>query len=201
MIFGIGWHKTGTHSLQKALNMLGFEGEHYPYWLYWEHGKDSFSPDMKDLKSLSDFPVPLFFKKLDKAYPNSKFILTIRDEEGWVKSIEKHLMLHNTPNPKFNGLSERQHYLNEGLPLDDIHRLAYGQVEFDRDVFLNAYREHNEDVNAYFQNRSDDLLVIDIDQGVEWQPLCAFLETDIPSQAYPHEYKVENRQSAIDQNA
>ena len=192
MIFGIGWHKTGTHSLQKALNILGFPGEHYPYWIYECYMKEDFNPDLKNNKSLTDFPVPLFYKRLELEYPKAKFILTTRDESQWLKSIENHLVLQDSPNKRFNGLSEREYYKRQGVPIDEIHVLAYGQTEFDKEIFLKRFKKHNKEVRHHFRDKNN-FLEINISEKLSWDPLCGFLNRNIPSLPFPHEYKETDR--------
>ena len=85
--------KTGTTSLHAALEILGFDSFH------WGRGEapriwnemNSFgrSNTLEQWYALSDNPIRVIYQKLDRAYPGSKFILTVRDEQDWLKSVER----------------------------------------------------------------------------------------------------------------
>lgn len=177
-VFGIGAHKTGTSSLAEALNILGIRTNH------WKHHNE-ISDDIKNnnfkLRTLEYFdavcdnPIPSIYKELDIAYPNSKFILTIRDEEKWIASLEEH-----------TGINYQD--LPDGLKYARF--LFYGIWYYDRDIYLRRYREHNRDVQNYFRNRPDDLLIMNITIGNGWKELCNFLGvSEQPVQNFPHDNK------------
>lgn len=187
-IFGIGMHKTGTTSLHVALQMLGFSSAH------WQsaHWAKSIFLEMKALKksttlehfyALSDLPLTVLFKELDAAYPNSKFILTTRNEDKWVRSVKNH----------WNGdLNKYRSQWNTDPFTHTIHRELYGQKHFDYDVFLQRFRSHNAEVLEYFRTRPDDLLVLNIDKVANmWHPLCGFLQREVPAVDYPRYNGVE----------
>jgi hypothetical protein len=199
MIFGIGWHKTATHSLQEALNMLGFQGVHYPYELYrcFARPSDDVRRYLAKHQSATDFPVPLYFKELDRLYSRAKFVLTIREEQGWLASVEKHFYLMQVPRAEFGGVSENDYKIGQGLPIHEIHELAYGQKNFDAPLFLERYQRHNEEILAYFANRPDDLLVMDMSDGKEWRGLPSFLKVDTPQVSYPVKYRAVNRVAEV----
>lgn len=96
-IFCVGRNKTGTTSLTKAFEDLGFVvGNQRTAERMLHHYKNrDFKPIIKYCKSaqvFQDFPFsyPETYKHLDKAYPNSKFILTIRDSaDQWYNSVTK----------------------------------------------------------------------------------------------------------------
>ena len=83
-IFCIGLPRTGTTSLDMALNTIGIKSIHFPFSLY----------ETDDLSILDqyiafvDTPIPMLYQKLDKICPGSGFILTARPLEGWLKSME-----------------------------------------------------------------------------------------------------------------
>src|SRR5208282_158379 len=92
-VFGIGLHKTGTTSLHEAFKMLGFDSLHWGTGeaplIWYEMNALGRSSTLEQFYALSDNPIPLLYEKLDKAYPGSKFILTIRDEIDWLASVRK----------------------------------------------------------------------------------------------------------------
>ena len=85
-IFGIGLPRTGSSSLAKALRTLGYKGENYCMLQNQEfkEEKPSFRVDN------SFFNI---YKELFLEYPNSKFILTTREDNSWRESINKFSMI------------------------------------------------------------------------------------------------------------
>src|ERR1700722_18021784 len=112
------------------------------------------SATLEQWYALSDLPIPLLYEKLDRAYPGSKFILTVRNEADWVKSVER------LWDPRFNSTR----WIWDAYPFSNrIHKILYGQKHFDPSRMLATYRWHNESVREYFQDRPGDLLEMDMD--------------------------------------
>lgn len=183
-IFGIGMQKTATTSLDCALKILGFDSAH---WLdgKWavailrEMRAKERSETLERHYALCDLPIAILFKELDRAYPGSKFILTVRDEVDWLVSTRDHWSYeHNTHRPDWD----------KWPAANIIHRATYGQTHFDASVMLARYRQHNAEVREYFKNRPDDLLVMDMSRGAGWKELCPFVEREIPDAPYPRAY-------------
>jgi Sulfotransferase domain/N-terminal domain of galactosyltransferase len=182
-IFGIGMHKTGTTSLHHALQILGYDSAHWEnaHWAkaIWEEmttwGK---SHTIEKNYAISDLPIALLYKELDKAYPGSKFILTVRDEANWIDSIKKHWDANTNPFRK---------QWNHDPFTHRVHKELYGQKGFNAEIFLNRYRKHNQDVMDYFVTR-EDLLVLNVDQGEGFRELCKFLNTPMPKVRYPRAF-------------
>lgn len=180
-IFGIGMHKTATSSLHRALTLLGYDSAHWtsPAWaraVWTEMTSMGRSHTLERHYALSDLPIGVLYQELDHAYPGSKFILTIRDEQSWLESVRAHW--DRTTNPwraswDTDGFSHR------------LHTIVYGRKTFDSEVMLNRYRRHNAEVKQYFANRPGDLLTMHVGDG--WGPLCGFLEQPHPGIRYPWE--------------
>jgi hypothetical protein len=179
-IFGIGMHKTGTTSLNAAFQILGLDSLHWGAGeaprIWQEMNSGEFSKTLEQWYALSDLPIPLLYKKLDRAYPGSKFILTVRNEEKWLRSVER------LWSPRFN---PTRHLWNIWPFSNTIHRVLYGQDTFDADIFLERYRRHNREVIEYFRQRPQDLLVLDMDAEAKWAPLCMFLGLRYPAVEFP----------------
>ena len=186
-VFGIGMHKTATTSLHTAFQILGLKSAHWPNAHFakaiWnEMSSAGRSPSLEKFYCLSDLPIPILFEELDKAYPASKFVLTMRDEGAWLNSMERHF------DPKFNKFSAGW----DSDPFTSrIHKIIYGQKHFDREIFLRRYRQHNADVLHYFRNRPDDLLVMNMSLGAGWKELCGFLKVPVPPVDYPASFKTK----------
>lgn len=166
-IFGIGLPKTGTHSLHAALEILGYSSIHYPVsWSEIDHHN-----------AASDISVACRFAELDKLYPGSKFILTVREIDKWLDSC--HFHFHQKVNPARLSPQLKEFLLGFRLK-------AFGTVIYDRLLFEKAYEKHLNQVKNYFDGRPDDLLIINIGSGNEWPELCNFLAKTIPDRPFPH---------------
>jgi hypothetical protein len=169
-IIGIGLWKTGTLTLNDALGILGYNACHWDWW-YPLNGVDA----------LTDITASIRYRELDYLFPDSKFILTMRDEESWLKSMERHTFL------------ERGQKLRHPHPGQSDWRAeagwtfvrAYGQLDFERHLFLAKYREHNFEAQRYFGDRPNDLLIINICAGEGWEKLCPFLKKPVPEVPFP----------------
>lgn len=181
-VFGIGLHKTATTSLHKAFQTLGFDSLHWGSGeapLIWEEVNSAGrSKTLERFYALCDMPIPLLYKQLDKAYPNSKFILTIRDETKWLKSVER----------LWDARYNITRWEWDIWPISNrLHRALYGRVDFDPQTMLERYRQHNAEVKAYFKDRPEDLLIMDMETD-GWEKLSRFLDKPVPSIEYPKEY-------------
>ncbi len=179
-IFGLGLSKTGTSSLCEALNILGISSIHYPFdeKTYQELRSGNYNLSiLDDYQSIVDIPVAPYYAQLDKAFPGSKFILTVRDMPGWLRSIDKHweLMMKWWNNyPDFKKFHEF------------IGAVVYGAIEFNKERFQFVYEMHERNVLQYFKDRPEDLLVLNIIGGEGWKELGAFLHIPVPDIPFPH---------------
>ena len=117
-------------------------------------------------------------KEFDKQYPNSKFILNVRDVESWLDSREKHV--------KRNQERKRKD------PEADINWLTV-----DRDGWATQFNKHYDEVTKHFKGREDELLVFDVTKGDGWGKLCPFLELPIPSTPFPKQNVAAHKKSLV----
>lgn len=189
-IFGIGLNKTGTTSLGEGLNRLGIKTIHYPFkkQIYDELTGGNFRLSILErYQGIVDTPVAPYYAQLDRAYPGSKFILTLREPESWLRSIAAHW-------PVMRQWCDREPQFRRFT--DFISAVVYGCIEFNHDRFLYAYETHERNVREYFRGREDDdLLVMTICDGDGWQQLCPFLGVDVPEFEFPHSNKGKDRDS------
>lgn len=180
-VFGIGMQKTGTTSLAEALRILGLDCAHWPtprwarnVWTQMrEFGK---SLTLERHYAATDLPISVMYRELDTiGYPNSKFILTIRDDFDWLRSVAAH----------WGDQNPWRHTWNDDCFTHRMHQEVYGCRNLNLDIMLARYRRHNAEVLAYFRNRPHDLLVMNLDDDIGWFPLCTFLGKPIPAIPYP----------------
>jgi hypothetical protein len=170
-VFGIGAARTGTSSLGRALVLLGFRHTSWDPQLW-----DSF--ERKDheaifavgerFDSFEDGPWNGrdFYRALDRRFPGSKFVLTVRDPDSWSRSHERH----------FSADGARK----------IVERYRIADYASRRDELLRDYLARNEEVRSYFADRPDDLLVLDVVGGQGWGRLCPFLGLKAPTRPFPH---------------
>jgi hypothetical protein len=172
-VFGVGMQRTGTTSMTRALQVLGYNSAHFPAELW----NNESAPVLHRRDAFFDNPIPLLYQHLDRQCPGSKFILTIRDEDSWLDSC------------KFLFTEKREEYgFDESARIQEMHHALYGQNHFSEEVFREVYRSHNREVKEYFSDRPDDLLILDIAQDDKWKPICSFLGVEPPDEPFPHSH-------------
>lgn len=178
-VFGIGLSRTGTHSLTVSLHILGYDTVHNPIdegTLRTLESKDAQFPLLDFYNGITDITTVPVYKKLDELYPESKFILTIRDEESWLESCRRHWSKSEPKDTTGSRLAVRKL----------LREKVYGTESFDEDLFREIYRRHVAEVKEYFKNREDDLLVLNIINGEGYEKLVPFLGVPVPQQRFPY---------------
>ncbi|CAK8680414.1 uncharacterized protein LOC143463088 [Clavelina lepadiformis] len=201
-----GLPKTGTTSLSAALNQLGFKVydyfEHYhvhrDQWMkVFNEGAstEDFRSMYEDVDAVADVPPCYYWEEIYKAFPDSKVILTLRDdEESWFRSYLRQSDKWETSIVSFLRLtSQAARDFRRFTDCTDFavfaqHKQRWLDCILRRSKILNSlnykisYRSHNSHVIASVP--SDKLLVFNVKQG--WKPLCDFLGVEIPTNAFPH---------------
>lgn len=151
--------------MNDALNLIGIKSIHFPQQLFSNHSHSV----LKEYQGFTDNPIPLLYMKLDKMFPNSKFILTTRDVDEWVVSMR--WMFEN----KF------VEWDLGNYPQKEMIFQQYGTYNFDETLFCRVYEQYIADVNNYFKHRSENLLVIDLTNTTDdekWNLLTNFLDIE-----------------------
>lgn len=167
----IGWHKTGTSTMGDALIELGYDvlGARVDLAEELLNGNTSKALEVAaPFPALQDVPWNALYRELDLAFPDSKFILTIRNEDNWLKSAIRHFGDREYDTPIFQWLYGK------------------GRLRGNEEFFLKRYQAHNMEVRDYFSDRPDNLLVLNLEDNPGWGPLCAFLDASEPSAPFPH---------------
>jgi Sulfotransferase domain len=167
-VFGIGFRKTATTSLANALTHLGYRVTG-PNWVDNPNIAEEVYKLAFDLANrfdaFQDNPWPILYKELDRKFPGSKFILTLRPSDEWVRSVVNHFTEEET--------SMRKWIYGVGRPKGN------------ENVYLARYERHNHEVIEYFKDRGEQLLVLNITAGEGWTKLCPFLDEPIPAIPFP----------------
>ena len=167
-VFGIGFHKTATTSLKRAL-------EFYGYRVTGPDGRNDTRIGNNVLPlcfalaerfdGFQDNPWPLVYREMDERYPGSKFVLTTRPTDRWIKSVVQHFGTADT--------AMREWIYGVGHPVGN------------EEIYVARYERHNREVLEYFADRPDDLLVLKITEGDGWEKLSPFLGLPIPDADFP----------------
>jgi hypothetical protein len=177
-IFCIGFQKTGTTSMEAALQHLGFtvsgaKGTWDPRIsetvLQWV---DCCLPEYDAFR---DNPWCVLYEYLDARCPHSKFILTVRDPQSWIRSVVDNFE-KKRPTPM------REWIYGHGTPSGN------------EEVYLARYNRHNAEVRNYFAGREGDLLVMDLENGDGWEQLCRFLGVPVvEDQPFPRRNRLVDK--------
>lgn len=190
-IVGAGFGRTGTRSLQEAIEILGFGPCHHMYKVrnsarqlaLWQAIADGALPDwdtvFEGFQSQVDWPASAHWKSIAEHFPDAKVILSVRDPEAWYESMLQTIVPSATigtevdPDPAGRAGSE----IIRKVVLEQIFQ---GRI-MDRAFALDRFARHREEVVDTIP--ADRLLTFDVREG--WGPLCAFLGCAVPDQPFP----------------
>lgn len=171
--FGIGLARTGTRSLFLAMYKLGFKTSHGINHIDSVH-KNQFCDDVS---------VAHRYKFLDYAFPEAKFILTIRDLDSWLVSCGNHA------GRKGGEFSPHISLVAEKLTRSEQRFNIFGITHFDEDIYRAKYYEYHNGIYKHFEGREDKLFTMNIINGDGWDMLCPFVDKMVPPEPFPHENK------------
>lgn len=204
-VFGVGNNKTGTTSLKKAMEDMGYVvgNQSVAERMMEQWSKRDFKKLIKychTAQFFQDLPFskPYTFVALDQQFPGSKFILTVRDSpEQWYNSLTR---FHTKKWGKNNQIPTKEDlqkasYIYEGAPWD-INRWEYTTPEndpYNKEELIKRYVGQNESVIEYFRHRPNDLLVLNVSEKSALKKLSDFLGKSCQNEDFPW----ENRTASI----
>jgi len=184
-VVGAGLGRTGTHSLQLALQqLLGGPCYHMlevmadpdvrvQQWMDAMDGNADWDEIMDGYVASVDWPAAAFWRDLADAYPDAPVLLSTRaNTDEWFKSFSStilQVMLRDAPNG------------DSPMPLRMLDE-RFTPDWRNPDACKAAYEKHNAEVRATIP--SDRL--IEWRPGDGWAPLCAGLHVEEPSDPFPH---------------
>jgi len=197
LILGAGFARTGTTSLKRALEILGFNPCHhmmevirYDLVDFWEK---ALSQDGKNINwreifdkfsGTTDHPACVFWQDILKLYPNSKVILTTRDPDRWYQSMKETILTSNNSQTIGQRINNFIFSFNRRFKAMTKHILIrqFG-TDYSRDNMVKVFNEHIKNVEKLCPKEK--LLKFEVKQG--WKPLCEFLGKPIPDCEFPNE--------------
>jgi Sulfotransferase domain len=183
-VFVIGFHKTGTSSLGKALQILGYkvcgslkEGMDYEDSAigFTEYLLRKGKPLLEKYDAFQDTPWFLLYEELYRTYPKAYFILTVRDPESWLHSVQNHFGTNEYP----------------------YHKWIYTSLDpfKSRELYLARFNDHNRTIRDFFKGK-DNFMEFSIETD-GWKQLAGHLGLKIPMTKFPYANKASHRNSFI----
>ena len=190
-VVGAGLGRTGTHSLKLALEQL-LDGRCYHMselierdddtaaWAAAARGDDVDWPGLlSEFTATVDWPACAFWEQIASAAPDAVVLLSQRESpEAWWGSFERTIA----------------QALQKDVPADDQawvdrRRMVISMLERtftpdwpDRDAAIAAYERHNQHVRDTVPAAK----LVEWQPGDDWEPICAALGLEIPSEPFPH---------------
>ena len=200
-----GWGRTGTRSLKRSLEILTGQPSYHmqnillnkkdaKLWhnsIFKHKGKFDWEKIYSGYGACLDFPSCNYYQELMEAYPDAKVILTIRDDESWIKSWN---VLNNQVLKSFTfkflaKIPNTSFYLQKQIHNEMIlgPRGAFQGAKSDEER-KRKFNEWNQSVIDYVPKER--LLVYQVKEG--WNPICALLNVPEPNITFPYLNKTKN---------
>lgn len=189
-VVGSGLGRTGTKSLQTALNMLGLGPCHHmvevfthpetiPLWIEAGAGRPDWDAIFADYHSMVDYPGAAYWREIAAWSPDARVLHSVRDPDKWFDSTQATIFAPDGPPAQAMAATA------DG-PMPAFFKSFAGAFHdhmHDRAFMTNYFRHHTEEVKAAIP--AERLLIYEIGQG--WAPLCGFLGVAIPDAPFPSE--------------
>jgi hypothetical protein len=201
MVIGAGLPRTGTLTQKLALEELGM-GPCY-HWVnvladldqvaLWNRALDGealWDEIFGEHRSTADWPGGYFYRELMEFYPDSKVLLSVRDPQAWERSFRETIWLMSHGKTLMPLLAHARAEIDPRWRayLEFVDRMFWGpQGTFSKgydepEQLIEQMLAHTEEVKRVVP--ADRLLVWEVGDG--WEPLCDFLEVDVPDGPLPH---------------
>jgi Sulfotransferase domain len=195
-VFCIGLSRTGTTSLEQALQDLGYRlgDQHQGELLLPQYAVRNFRPIVEfcltaDAFQDAPFSFPFTYLALDQSFPNAKFILSVRDSsEQWYRSLVRyHSNLFGRGHIPTKDDLVRATYSYPGFVWESVKVLLNASEEeeiYDKPRLVSYYDRHNSNVRDYFRAKSN-LLEINVSTKGAYGKLCDFLDKKPIAEDFP----------------
>ena len=200
-----GWGRTGTRSLKYALQTL-FDAPAYhmqnillnkkdaQLWyniIFNKPSKVNWGQIYSGYEACLDFPSCNYYKELMDEYPQAKVILTVRNEDDWIRSwnvlnnkIIKSFTFRFLSKIPFTSFNLQKKIHNKAILGPDG---MFKGSKTDEEI-KNEFLKWNQSVIDYVPK--DRLLIYEVKDG--WDPLCKFLNLPKPAIGFFHKNKTKN---------
>jgi hypothetical protein len=209
-LIGAGLPRTGTLSQKIALEMLGVgpcyhmvnvlgDLDQADLWKQALAGNGPWDELFDGFQSTVDWPGGYFYQELIDVYPDAKVLLSERDPERWVQSMQQTVWAFRHGDSLMRELASARAHVDEGWAgfiemIDGLLWEGKGTFADCKDTpeeLMKGMKRHNDEVKANVP--AERLLVWDVTQG--WEPLCEFLELPVPDEPFPN---VNDKEEFVD---
>jgi hypothetical protein len=181
-VIGAGFGRSGTTSLTRALEILGYgpcyhmqvamtRPGHARFWIRARAGEPvDYRRFFRRYRATVDWPSCEFYRELMAAYPEARVVLNVRDPDEWYDSMAETLWAVQKAWPWW--LPSTILRMHDAV----IWHSRFGGRFDDRAKAISAYRAHVEEVRRTVPRER--LLEWRVAEG--WEPLCEFLGRPVP---------------------
>ena len=199
-LIGAGLPRTGTLSQKVALEMLGLgpcyhmvnvlaDLDQAQVWRRALEGQAPWEEVFERFQSTVDWPGSFFYRELVEFYPQAKVLLSVRDAEGWERSMRAtiwglfygDMLIRDLSTARARVDSKWRGYLEMMEGMWQQSGLIADGADTSSESMRTAMEAFQQKVQATVA--SDRLLVWSVSDG--WEPLCEFLELPIPDAPFP----------------
>ncbi|KAJ7891152.1 hypothetical protein B0H13DRAFT_1625970 [Mycena leptocephala] len=198
----LGYPRTGTASMKKALEILGYGDVHHMQSVdanpleaeMWEeainarffgrgtpYGRAEWDQLLGHCEAVTDTPAAMFAEDLVAAYPDAKVILTNRDSDKWWTSLTQSIgAVAGSRRYRLAAILDPQAFGRVAALAHLIRSVIIGPVvtkEGAKARFVAHYQRVRDIVPK------GRLLEYEVSEG--WDPLCTFLVKDVPEVEFP----------------
>ena len=202
-LIGAGLPRTATTTQLIAFEQLGFAPCYHmrdllgnleaqlPLWERVAEGDPDWEAIFGQAGSTCDFPASRYYRELLEIYPDAKVLLSVRSAEGWVKSMRETIWTMYYGHSVIHHVSEARRIVDRNW--DRFITLMIHMCWDERTGALAGDHASDEGLAAIMERwnaqvkadvPAEQLLVWEPAQG--WEPLCEFLEVDVPEGPVPH---------------
>jgi Sulfotransferase domain len=200
-LIGAGLPRTGTLSQKVALEMLGLapcyhmvnvlgDLDEAQVWRRALEGEGPWEEIFDGFQTTVDWPGSFFYRELVEFYPDAKVLLSVRDAEGWERSMREtiwgifygDMLIHDLSDARCRVDPKWRAYIEMMKEMWRQSGLISDAADTDSESMRSAMERFNQQVRETVP--SDRLLVWSVGDG--WAPLCQFLEVPVPDTPFPH---------------
>ncbi len=198
-LIGAGLPRTGTLSQKIALEMLGLapcyhmvnvlgDLDESDRWRRVLDGEVPLAEMFEGFEATVDWPGSFFYRELIDLYPDAKVLISVRSGESWARSMRETIWGVIYGNIMIRHLSDARRTVDHQW---DVYMSMMSEMWARSGLIENADTTAEEMAVAmerYHQGVQDAvpaerLLVWSVSDG--WEPLCEFLEVDVPDADFP----------------
>ncbi|KAJ7161892.1 P-loop containing nucleoside triphosphate hydrolase protein [Mycena crocata] len=200
----LGFCRTGTASMRKALETLGYNDTHHMQAVLvnplevdmWTeavkakfsgvgkpYGREEWDELLGHCQAVTDLPAIMFSEELIAAYPDAKVILTNRDPEKWWKSYSEALQpIWRSRKVAFAAWLDPEH-LGKVFAFSRLTVSTFlgSATNADKEDAKRRMVAHYEKVRKLVPKER----LLEYEVGGGWNPLCAFLGNEVPDTEFP----------------